>query len=471
MKFVLITILLAAAIAVNAQSGRTSPNNALETPPALRDLTVKQMYDEVMAFVRAKAAEYEAKKIPFSEKLFERTQLEQRQLAARYATLATGRKELSAEDHYFAGLLHWIAANLDGAAAELSKYVVSADAIDDKRQTARSVLAVVAAKQGRVKDAESHLADYLGAEPKKLTERARIESELAKAYQARGDFERMVPHAVENFKSARALLDSTASRLRALDEILDAGMLVFEAYSGSGKQKDADASLVEMRTVAANLLPASFYYYAADQQIKYMIETGRKAEALKFFAEMPALIDREIASKPYQDELKARFKKRGRHYALLGEPAPEFLQIDQWFPGKQDLLSSYKGKVVLLDFWATWCMPCLEAFPELIAWRTEFAGQGFEILGVTRYYGTINGVTADEPSELAFFKSFTKKQGISYDIAVGKTIDTQLLYGATSLPTAVIIDRKGVIRYIEAGTNTQRLAQMRQTIVKLLAEK
>ena len=57
------------------------------------------------------------------------------------------------------------------------------------------------------------------------------------------------------------------------------------------------------------------------------------------------------------------------------------------------------------------------------------------------------------------------------DFVVGRDQSIQILYGATALPTAVLIDRKGVIRYIESGTSSTRLVQMREMIVKLLAEK
>ena len=68
-------------------------------------------------------------------------------------------------------------------------------------------------------------------------------------------------------------------------------------------------------------------------------------------------------------------------------------------------------------------------------------------------------------------KGFREKHGLPYDIVVGEGQESQILYGAFNLPTAVIIDRKGVIRYAENGTSPLRTAEMRSMIVRLLAEK
>jgi peroxiredoxin len=78
---------------------------------------------------------------------------------------------------------------------------------------------------------------------------------------------------------------------------------------------------------------------------------------------------------------------------------------------------------------------------------------------------------ADHPNEIAFLKRFKEKYDLGYDFAVADDQQTQNLYAATSLPTTVLIDRKGVIRYIESGTNPTRIEELRAMVIKLLAEK
>lgn len=469
MRTIALTLLLFAATAVFGQSGRTAPPAAASAPAALP--SVKQMFDEVNGYIRAKGEAYDAKKVPFSDRLFKQAKLEQRQLAARYAATAGLRKDLAGSDLYYLGMLHWIAENWDGTVDALRKFAADPAGEASRRQTARSITVVVLAKQKKVDEAETLLAEYLKTEPTKLTERARMEGELAKAYQSQKSFVKMAPHAEESYKAAKDLLKEASSRPRGLDEILDAAMLVFEAYRDSGERKKAEDALEEMRATAAVVQSPSFYYYAVDQKIKYLIDTGRKQVALDLYAASLVRAVKDFEVKTQAEDVLARLRRREKQYKLLGETAPELVMIDKWFPGSPRTFADLRGKVVLLDFWATWCGPCFEAFPLLAELQRDHQDEGLEILGVTRYYGTIEGVAADIPSELEYLKQFRAKQKLPYDIVVGADQTSQFLYAATTLPTAVIIDRKGVIRYLESGSSPERNEQMREMLLKILAEK
>ena len=473
MRAFVLAVTLILAVGVSAQSGRVIPSDAPNPhgTPAAPVPTVKQMFDDTNGYIRKKGIEFDAKKIPFSDRLFAQTKTEQRQLAAKNAAIATLRKDLAGDDFYYLGMLHWIAENLDGTAENLRKFLETENPTADRSQTARSIIVVICAKQKKMDDAEKMLAEYLAHDPKKLTERARMEGEIAKAYQAQKDFTRMAPHADEGYAASKGLLKDAASRARGLDEILDAGMLVYEAYRDSGNRQKAEAALDDMRSTAVATGSTSFYYYAIDQKIKYLVETGRKPSALQLYKTAMADVVKDFPRKDLQEDVLTRLKKRDEQYKLLGGPAPELPSIDQWFPGTAKTLAEMKGKVVLLDFWATWCSPCFEAFPDLIEWQQDFAADGLEILGVTRYYGTVNGAAADMPTEIEYLKRVRREEKLPYDFIVLKDQSSQFLYGATALPTAAIIDRKGIIRYIETGTSSTRQAEMRQMIVKLLAEK
>ncbi len=472
MRYLALPLIFFICTATFGQSRRVAPASAqAAVDSAVSDIPVKQLFDEVNGYIRAKAAEFDAKKIQFSDRLFTRTKLEQRQMAAKYAATAALRKNPSADDQYYLGMLHWIAENWDGTLNSLGKFIASDSPDNVRRQSARSVSVVVLAKKKKLAEAESMFAEYLKSQPTKLTEKSRMGGELAKAYQEQKDFKNMAPHAETGYNAAKGLLKDATSRARGLDEILDAGMLLYEAHRDGGDQKKADESLDDMRLTAAEVEAPSLYYYAVDQKIKYLIDTGRKSSAMEYY--LVSLIDagKDFKLKTSSSDVIARLKKREKHYKLLGETAPELLAVDQWFPGSLKDMAAYKGKVVLLDFWATWCMPCFEAFPSLIEWQRDYKSEGFEILGVTRYYGTVNGAPADIPSETAFLKQFRERERLSYDFVVMRDQSTQNLYGATALPTAVLIDRKGVVRYIEAGTSSARIGQMHEMLLKVLAEK
>lgn len=470
MKLSFLVLVLILQTPAFAQSGRVGPTVG-RTTPSVNEPTVKQLFDEANGYIKAKVTEYEEKKIPFSESLLTRAKLEQRQLAARLAATAGARTNLAGEDRYYLGMLNWIADNLDGTAENLVQFVAQADAPAERTQPARIILTVVFAKQKKLADAEKVFAGYLSREPRKLTERSRAHGELAKAYQAQKEVEKMAPHAEAAYAASKDLLQDASSRVRGLEEILDAGMLVFEAHRDLGNRDKAEAALEDMRVTGATVNSRSLYFYAVDQKIRYLIDTGRKAAAMDYFAAVRASVAKEFVDRQSQSEVSSRLKKRERHYKLLGEPAPEFAIPAEWFPGKSRTLADMRGKVILLDFWATWCGPCFEAFPSLIEWHQDYRRDGLEIIGVTRLYSGANGTPVDPAAEMQFLKNFRERQRLPYDIAVTSKIDVQLQYGATALPTAVLIDRKGIVRYVETGTSSQRIVQLGEMIRKLLAEK
>jgi thiol-disulfide isomerase/thioredoxin len=232
----------------------------------------------------------------------------------------------------------------------------------------------------------------------------------------------------------------------------------------------ADASLDELRKTGAAFASPSLYYYALDKLIKYLIETGRKPAALELYSGFLVKAPLEFANAAHQQEIVRRLKKREIHYKMLNEPAPPLTGIDKWIGERPLSAADLKGKVVLIDFWATWCGPCFEAFPALSEMSREFGDKGLVVLGVTRYYGTAAGISIDHAGEIEFLKGFKAERRLLYDIPVAADATTQRTWGATTLPTAIIIDRKGIVRYAESGTNPTRVDEMREVIVKLLAE-
>ncbi|HKC65480.1 MAG TPA: TlpA disulfide reductase family protein [Pyrinomonadaceae bacterium] len=95
-------------------------------------------------------------------------------------------------------------------------------------------------------------------------------------------------------------------------------------------------------------------------------------------------------------------------------------------------LSDYKGKVVILNFWATWCPPCRAEMPDLIKMQREYQSRGLQVIGVTY-----------PPETMAEVRRFIRKLRVNYPIALG-TKETKALFDETdTLPITIVIDRQG----------------------------
>jgi peroxiredoxin len=115
-------------------------------------------------------------------------------------------------------------------------------------------------------------------------------------------------------------------------------------------------------------------------------------------------------------------------------PAPAFTIKD--LQGKSLSLASYKDKVLVLNFWATWCPPCRKEIPDFIEAYRELGDEGLEILGVS----------VDETTAEALLE-WTKRTGINYPIALATPEIVRDYEPGDYIPATIIIDRKGVIRY------------------------
>ena len=368
-------------------------------------------------------------------------------------------------------MLHWLAENTDGAEEILKRFLITQNLSVEKAQTARGIVVMVTAKKKNFADAEKFLAEYLSNAHIKTRERSEMVNELANAYFLAKYYPLAIKHGEDAYQLVKKLFLEQTSRARALAEILDRGKTLYEIYRESGNQEKTDSTLEDLRQTAIATESNGIYYYALDNQIKYLIETNRKAKALNISENLKSQIEKDFPNKSLQGEIFSRFRKRDIHYKLMGETAPELVEVNSFIPVENKTLASLRGKVVVLDFWATWCGPCYEAFPMLSELHETYQKDGLEILGVTRLYGNAEGVEVDQIAEIAFLQKFKEKQKLPYSFVVSQNNTNQIIYGAGGLPTAIVIDRKGIIRYIETGTNPTRNDEIQSVVEKLLAEK
>ena len=151
-------------------------------------------------------------------------------------------------------------------------------------------------------------------------------------------------------------------------------------------------------------------------------------------------------------------RDRATQVALIGEPAPE-ISVKDWIIGEPVTLDEIRGKVVLLEFWATWCKPCQEMFPKLNSLHSEQAARGLEIIALTRHYMAYRGTPEAMSEELQLMRSSVVPHAVEFRVGVAEDERLQAVYGANGLPTAVLIDRRGIVRYAGPGAEDKTFNQ------------
>lgn len=142
-----------------------------------------------------------------------------------------------------------------------------------------------------------------------------------------------------------------------------------------------------------------------------------------------------------------------------GQPVPA-LELPEigGEPGASISLADLSGKVVYLDFWASWCGPCRVSFPQLEALRTELGPRGFEVLAVN-----LDEFEADA-------HEFLEKVPVSYPVVRDAAGDSPARFGVLGMPTGFLIDRDGILRVIHQGYRKSDGPKLRQEIIHLLGD-
>lgn len=160
---------------------------------------------------------------------------------------------------------------------------------------------------------------------------------------------------------------------------------------------------------------------------------------------------RSLISDAYQTELTSDESQQGAQ-AILATQLPDL-------DGNDQTVSQWLGKVIVVNFWATWCTPCREEIPEFIEAQKKYGDQGLMFVGIA----------IDQPDKV---KMFSKEFGINYPVLVGSMNTWSLLEAAgnrhSALPYTVVINRSGEL--VENYLGRVNLKKLEKLVIPLLQQ-
>jgi len=147
------------------------------------------------------------------------------------------------------------------------------------------------------------------------------------------------------------------------------------------------------------------------------------------------------------------------HMIEIGTPAPKFDLPVFNDPHRHIALDSLRGKVVLLDFWASWCGPCRQSFPLYEALRKEMPAQDFTLLAINL------DDMIDGP------KAFLEEHPVGYTSVADPDGDVAKQFGLIGMPSSFVLDRDGIVRARHAGFKPKDIDEVRKEILDLISAK
>jgi thiol-disulfide isomerase/thioredoxin len=398
------------------------------------------LYKEVQNYPRTRMNDLRSKGVTITRDKSEGVMKEKRVLAEKSAKELAGRSGLIPNDVFYLGLLYEEADDEKNAMTTFQKYIANfpKETKNEALQSARQRVVIYASKNKELEIMEKTFADWSQGEPITDEQHASLQDYMTLAYYKDKNYDQAIKYG-ENALKLTEKLPEKDWRQRKNKETIYGNLveLLTYSYKKNDRKEDAVSILAQGRALSFTIPSAELY-----RRVMQIVSASG------------------VSEKKLMEKVQS---------ISSAEPAPE-LEITEWLGQSPVKLEQLRGKVVLLDFWATWCGPCISTFPRLRSWHKKYSDDGFMIIGVTRYWGKDGGKSLTPLQEYDFLGTFKEKHKLPYGFAVSDGDKTLNKFGVGAYPTTILLDRKGVVRYIGIGAGAEEVENLEDMIKKVIKE-